>query len=428
MTMKKLTAIVLLAALCLSLGACSALQKPLPTPVPTEAPPPVPTPAPTPEPTPVPTPTPPAGERVIVSIERTELQAMDPQTGETVILRFSYDTPSVEMEANPEAAAKINEFLALQSDAFYTGEDYGDGYGTGYNNMLTLAEDNYYYQTSSGVEYPNLEMSADRRAAVLRNDGEVLSVLLSDYSYTGGAHGSALSRAYCFDVATGELLTLESISLDPTAFAVYLADTMLQMIADDAQLQERIYIEPEGLDAAVSALVRDGSWYFDYDGLMIFSDDYELSSHAAGPIGFRIPYDGAAAYLQPRYIPAARAESGSFSVVPAEAMAEGSTEIIDMVKLGEGTQTLYLIADGTLRDVRLTGVQYTGDFYETAQLWSCSMMHNCAVQIATDIPDGMPNLKLSYHTDEGQRSYYLTQSGEDGSLILLLAESIEAVG
>ena len=77
--------------------------------------------------------------------------------------------------------------------------------------------------------------------------------------------------------------------------------------------------------------------------------------------------------------------------------------------------------------MRLTSVAYSGVFYETAQLWSCSLMENCAVQVSTWIPDGMPNLKLSYRNSEGLQNFYLTQSGEDGSLILLDGR-IEAIG
>ena len=77
--------------------------------------------------------------------------------------------------------------------------------------------------------------------------------------------------------------------------------------------------------------------------------------------------------------------------------------------------------------MRLTSVEYAGAFYETAQLWSCSLMRDCALQLETVIPDGMPNLKISYRAMDGLKNLYLTQSGEDGSLILM-DDSIEAIG
>ena len=55
-------------------------------------------------------------------------------------------------------------------------------------------------------------------------------------------------------------------------------------------------------------------------------------------------------------------------------------------------------------------------------------MEDSALQLVTVIPDGMPNLKISWRDAEGEKACYLTQSGEDGSLILMPVEDVEAVG
>jgi hypothetical protein len=54
-------------------------------------------------------------------------------------------------------------------------------------------------------------------------------------------------------------------------------------------------------------------------------------------------------------------------------------------------------------------------------------MEDCALQIVTDIPEGMPELKLSYRDATGEHELYLSQSGVDGSFIFVDG-SIEAVG
>jgi hypothetical protein len=54
-------------------------------------------------------------------------------------------------------------------------------------------------------------------------------------------------------------------------------------------------------------------------------------------------------------------------------------------------------------------------------------MDNCAVQLVTRIPEGMPDLKISYADQNGEHSFYVSQSGVDGSIILV-DDSIEAVG
>lgn len=79
----------------------------------------------------------------------------------------------------------------MLDETYVTGEDYGDGQGTGYNNMLTMAEDNYNYWMSTGDgEVYTLELVSDRSVTVERGDTQVLTLLYNDYSDLGGAHGS----------------------------------------------------------------------------------------------------------------------------------------------------------------------------------------------------------------------------------------------
>ena len=99
-----------------------------------------------------------------------------------------------------------------------------------------------------------------------------------------------------------------------------------------------------------------------------------------------------------------------------------------MLKVFEDGQTVYLEAEGTVEDVRISTVSYSYFFYDIAQLWSCSSMKDSALQLITVIPDGMPNLKISWRSAGVEQACYLTQSGEDGSLILLPVGDVEAVG
>ena len=147
---------------------------------------------------------------LIVSIKRSTKQAYDPQDGSKLILTFSYDTPTVYIEGGEAAADAINEQTALMEDAFYT----GNGYGTGYNDMLTMAEDNYNYFVSNGIEGGMLELANSRTVSVERMDGQVLSLLYNDYTFTGGAHGFYGDTGCSFDVETGRLLSLEDLSSD----------------------------------------------------------------------------------------------------------------------------------------------------------------------------------------------------------------------
>ena len=363
---------------------------------------------------------------LIVSIKRSTKQAYDPQDGSKLILTFSYDTPTVYIEGGEAAADAINEQTALMEDAFYT----GNGYGTGYNDMLTMAEDNYNYFVSNGIEGDMLELANSRTVSVERMDGQVLSLLYNDYTFTGGAHGFYGDTGCSFDVETGSLLSLEDLSSDYDALASFLTDTMVNAVENDSELAQRIdlglFEEGTGYAEILAPLLRQGSWYFDSQGLVIFSSLYEISSYAAGPIFFHIPYAELQGHIDDRWLPEVIQGSGSLELAAGGEMLPDSTPIIDKLDVDNEGESLYLIVRGSVKNLRIVRGEYVNSFYVTQELWSCGSMDNCALQLRCLIPEGMPNLRISYDDAEGSHSYYLSHSGLDGSVIL--TDTVEAVG
>ena len=363
---------------------------------------------------------------LIVSIKRTTRQAYDPQDGSKLILTFSYDTPTVYIESGETAAAAINEQTALMEDAFYT----GNGYGTGYNDMLTMAEDNYNYVVNAGIEGGMLELVNSRTVSVERMDDRVLTLLYNDYSFTGGAHGFYGDTGCSFDVETGRLLSLEDLSGDYDALASFLTDYMVNTVENDPELAQRIdlglFEEGTGYAEILAPLLRQGAWYFDGQGLVIFSSLYEISSYAAGPIVFSIPYAQLQGHIDDRWLPAEIQGSGSLELAAGGEMLPDSTPIIDKLDVDNEGESLYLIARGSVKNLRIAKGEYVNSFYVTENLWNCAGMENCALQLQCLIPEGMPNLRVSFDDAQGSHSYYLSHSGLDGSVIL--TDTVEAVG
>ena len=215
----------------------------------------------------------------------------------------------------------------------------------------------------------------------------------------------------------------------------FLADYMIGLYtADkDGYYSARVFadmVTDGDVNAAIAALVRDGSWYFSEDGMVIYSTIYELGPYAAGIVDFVIPYSDLAGHIDDKWLLAERtAEGGSLTLKAQSDIADGSIEIIDKVTVDAEGEALCLEADGTVYDVRLASVDYSDRFYETAQLWACSYMSDCVLQLETMIPDGMPDLMVSFRDASGaQTRLLLTQSGENGAYILMNDSDIEAVG
>ena len=429
--MKKIMALILVLALAATMCACDELEKlqqvelpPLPTVEPSQEPETTPEPA---EESPEPSPEPlELGNRVIVSIKNNTEIHNAPDNEEQRILTFSYDTPQVHIEGNDAAAAAINDHIAVLDELYYSGTGNGDGI----NAMLEMALDNYSYAVDTGAEL-GLEYSSDRTVSVPRADNAVVSLILSTNTYTGGVHGNYFDRGYVYDAQTGELLTLEKLTSDADAFSAFAASYLVELAKNDETYSSLDLIED--LPSAMAALLREGSWYFDDNGLVVFSDVYELASYAEGIIRFTIPYGALEDYIDAKWLPTQRQSGdGSFEVSLLSDVPSGSVEIIDRVTADSEGLELCLKAVGTVYDVSISSVEYADyshKFFETASHWACSYMSDCAIQLVTLIPEGMPNLMISYTTADGVHHHSLiSQSGVDGSISLTDAESVEAIG
>ena len=369
---------------------------------------------------------------VIVSFQKTEMIETDPAAHEQKILTFSYLTPRVTIPGRDEAAAKINEYIGMLDETYYTGNDYGDGPSSGYNGMLEMAEDNFTYAYESGNDLL-LEFESVRDARISRADGRVLTLNLGTYTYSGGAHGYYLSRAYVFDTRSGDLITLEQLSPDLPALRTYLVQRMIEMVQTDPTLAAAIdgFVEESNRETSFGALIRDGSWYLDDRGLVVFSDLYEISSYAAGMQTFVFPYEELGGLVDLKWFPDSKNSSGSFSILSMDSVQDGSFPILDMLTLEEGMTQICLCSGERAYDVTLYRTYYhddIGSFYLSDPLWYCSCMENSGLQISTDIPDGYPNLALSYRGENGVvHRCLISQSGEDGHP-LLLEEGISFAG
>ena len=434
--MKKILSCILALSMTVGLCACGQLEKlenielpPLPTQ--TAAPVPVQTPEPSAEPS-FSIVRQESGNQIIINTVTTSLEEYDPAEGKELILSFSYETPVVYIEGKDDVSKKINDAIALMDETHYTGNDHGMGVGTGgFNMMLEQAQDNYGYVINSGVQGLSLEFTASRTADISRADSSVISIVYDDYYYTGGAHGIYFSRGYNFDAQTGEKITLDQLSKNSEKFKSLLVDAMVSMAKSDENISGRIDVSSTVNYSAAetfSKLLRDGSWYFTNEGLRVFSDVYELGTYAQGEVVFDIPYEKLAGEINEKYLPEVRSGKAELTIAYLSDVKDGSFEIIDRVVVHEEGQELCIGINGTAYDVNLVSVDYVDRIFETQQHWYANFVKNSALQILCTVPEGMPNLMLSYFDSDGNNHRMLiSQSGENGNL-LLVDDSIQAVG
>lgn len=420
---KKALSLLLCAALSLSLAACSTKPETSaestvaadPTPVP-----PVSSPEATAEPDPV-------AENLsapVVSVRR-ESETFYSADGFFLLMDYAAAEPSVFMNGNDAAAAAINETLHKQYTDFSVGTESSDEYAiSGKENYLADAKALFDEYLAAG-NATNFIPYALRREANVRYAGRyLLSITYDDTSFMGGAHGYTGRYGHTFDIRTGQELTLADLADNYDAF-LSAAVEQLKDISYGAEYAA--YGLNEGYEDQLAGLFRDGNWYFNDEGLVLIANPYELASYAAGRIEFTLPYAWLAYQIKADYLPAEREADGTLTAELSEsADAVGSAAYVYDTGTGGLGACVTFTASGTVEDVELNAVtylEYSNLYRVDGTLWYAELLSDGeSVCVQTWIPDVMPNLAISWRDSEGEHTKYISQSGMDGSLILMDGE------
>lgn len=149
--------------------------------------------------------------------------------------------------------------------------------------------DTEYAAFKSDFEESSLVWEAMFDGEVTYQSPDVITIAINSYLNTGGAHGNMNITLFNFDPMSGNLLTLEDILLDISAF---------ETIARD-HFKKATKIEEEGFgeyffgdDFHLPANIG-----FNDEGVFLFYNIYEIASYAMGITEFTIPFDEVDALL-----------------------------------------------------------------------------------------------------------------------------------
>ena len=421
---KKGLSLLLCAALSLSLAACST--KPETPAQPTAEPTAIPVTA-APETTAAPTETPAAENRNVPVISvRCENEDFYTADNAALLLVYAAAEPSVSMNGNDAAAAAISEALHKQYTDFAVGAESGSEYSiSGKENYLAAAKEELARQTENGDASGFSSYSLMRQMNVRYNARYLLSITYDDTSYLGGAHGYTGRCGHTFDIRTGRELTLADLTDNYDAFLSAAVDQLKDIISYGAEYAA--YGLNDGYEDQLAGLFRDGNWYFNDEGLVLMANPYELAGYAAGLIEFTLPYAWLAYQIKADYLPAESEADGTLTGELSESAdaAGNATYVCDTGTGGLGACVTFT-ASGTVEDVELNAVtylEYSNAYRTDGTLWYAGRLADGeSVCVQTWIPDVMPNLAISWRDADGEHVKYISQSGMDGSLILMDGE------
>lgn len=334
-----------------------------------------------------------------------------------LLLSYRCRTPEVELPGLDKQEGLINTALASLAERFRNGAEGAEDSG-----LEALLSTVAYHYAQWAADDPTMDFPSyayERDASVVRGDGTVISILFSDYIYSGGVHGGTNWSAVSFDTETGEMLTLNDLAEDAEALKT-ICITEIQNRCE--QMKDGLF---EDYAEHMEELYDDGLWYLNDSGLVFIANQYHLAPYAAGTLSFTIRYKALKGVLRDRYLLPERSEvQGGLEAFRESEVTLGSAEPKLALKLDDYGEKIVITGNNTVYNIRLFTVGYeesSGEFYQMQEQGYLSALHDGEYfTVQSSIPDVIPDLQLSWRLPDGSsQRYLLSQSGEDGSILMV---------
>jgi len=125
-----------------------------------------------------------------------------------------------------------------------------------------------------------MEWDAQIDGEIMYQSDEIVSIALTSYMNTGGAHGSLVITFLNFDVYTGIQLKNEDLFEDYLSFKEIAKDYFNEEIADKKDL----YFEPDNFKLPENI-------GFNYEGVILLYNTYEIAPYSSGITEINIPWN-----------------------------------------------------------------------------------------------------------------------------------------
>lgn len=118
---------------------------------------------------------------------------------------------------------------------------------------------------------------------VKRNSRGLISILLSDYLYSGGANGLTVKTGLTFSAADGQVLRLRDLFKNEATYMNCLNEQITRQL-EERQLAAQLL-------KAFSGITGEETFYVTESALVIVVQELDWFPHAMGSVEFCIPFD-----------------------------------------------------------------------------------------------------------------------------------------
>lgn len=195
-------------------------------------------------------------------------------------------------------AETINRYLlGWIADSTVFGSVAGDSAGI---TIEGLADSFFAEYDSFRKDFPvNWPYQFELDGSVLLNRSGILTVELSYYAYTGGAHGNSHTEYFVFETMTGKRLGLNDVFVEDF-------EKPLNKLIDSRYRQMRGLSPADRLDGEKGMLFENfihfnENFALTDQGVSFFYNNYEITAYAFGPTKIDLSYSKLAVILSPKF-------------------------------------------------------------------------------------------------------------------------------
>lgn len=204
------------------------------------------------------------------------------EASDTGIIEINLQYPQIDGLADKAVQDSINSFFRESARA---------ARDEGLKNAASVAEDD-----SGSAGSPNKHVTYfDYR--IKYNQNGLLSVVLTDYQYTGGAHGLAVQSSRTFDLKTGAVYRLEDLFIEGADYVSIISG----IIKDEISKRVREGILPEYTFTPFEAIKADQDFYLSNGAVVVYFQYYEYWPYAFGIQEFPVDFSALKDILKPGF-------------------------------------------------------------------------------------------------------------------------------
>ncbi|MGL6105990.1 DUF3298 and DUF4163 domain-containing protein [Romboutsia sp.] len=144
---------------------------------------------------------------------------------------------------------------------------------------------------NSGEDYVKYKYETYVDYEVPYDQNNLISIIITKYQFTGGAHGMTFLDNYNYNLLTGERLQLKDMFKDGVDYKSIVNDYINKEISKNPE----DYFKDEG---GFKGIIENQNFYLEDDGIVVYFSLYEIAPYYVGIPKFKLKYEDFKDYLK----------------------------------------------------------------------------------------------------------------------------------